>query len=160
MKNILLSYHLSFFHSTLHLLLEPRKLFEMKSLWYLRLLVKKMTITLNTKYNLWRPVKHDLSWHPWEYIGLRFIQDVPLKEFEPRGVLPTMTFTREASPGRGTLIRIQAYERIGISQVQVYERAGNSVFRVISNILKRYTLTWPYRFNLLNGSHKEKKTNC
>ena len=72
------------------------------------------------------------------------------------GVLPTMAFNREASPGRGTLIRLQAYERIGILRVQVYERAGNSVIRVISNILKRHTLTWPYRCNLLNGTHKEK----
>ena len=75
-------------------------------------------------------------------------------------MFPILAFNREASPERGTFIRLQAHDMVGISRFKVYERAGNSVIQVISNILKRHTLTWLYRFNLLNGSHNEKKTNC
>lgn len=41
MNNTLLLQHLSFCHSTLYLLVDLGKLFEMKCHWYLRHLVKK-----------------------------------------------------------------------------------------------------------------------
>ena len=33
----------------------------------------------------------------------------------------------EARPERGTIFRLQVYERVGILVVEVYERVGNSV---------------------------------
>ena len=37
---------------------------------------------------------------------------------------------KEAPPERGTLFRLQVYERAGILLVEVYERIGKSVIRV------------------------------
>ena len=44
----------------------------------------------------------------------------------PPGVLPMMA-REEALPERGTFIRLQVYERVGILSVSVYKRVGKSV---------------------------------
>ena len=41
------------------------------------------------------------------------------------GVTPYYGLYGEASPERGTIFRLQVYERVGISLVEVFERVGN-----------------------------------
>ena len=43
------------------------------------------------------------------------------------GGTPYNSLYGEAPPERGTFFRLQAYKRVGISQVEVYERVGKSV---------------------------------
>ena len=42
----------------------------------------------------------------------------------------------EAPPERGTLFKLQVYERVGISLVEVYERVGKSVIWVCEGVQK------------------------
>ena len=53
----------------------------------------------------------------------------------PRGVvykvvLPLRSYTGEAPPERGSFLRLQVYERVGILLVEVYKRVGKSVIWV------------------------------
>ena len=41
------------------------------------------------------------------------------------GATPYNGLYGEASPERGTIFRLQVYERVGISLVEVFERVGN-----------------------------------
>ena len=52
-------------------------------------------------------------------------------EAQTPGILPILnSLYEEAPPERGTLFRLQVYERIGILLVEVYERVGKSVIWV------------------------------
>ena len=42
----------------------------------------------------------------------------------------------EAPPARGIFLRLQVYERVGISPVEVYKRAGKSVIWVCKRAKK------------------------
>lgn len=43
----------------------------------------------------------------------------------PGGILPNNGQYEEALSERGTIFRLQVYERVGISLVEVFERVGN-----------------------------------
>ena len=49
-------------------------------------------------------------------------------DFKARGVgTPYNGLYGEAPPERGTFFRLQAYKKVGISQVEVYKRVGKSI---------------------------------
>ena len=48
----------------------------------------------------------------------------------PREYFLIMTYTGEAPSERGTIFRLQVYERVGILLLEVYERVGKSVISV------------------------------